>query len=120
MSNDLSSVAEVFENKTKQDEEIINNVSDRLKTGFPDPAQYEVLFEIYKQVFRISGDVQELNINSMFLSSFIESFQEHLVGEGKLIPEEVYLETAHKIFQTTLDEVTQAYKETTNQTEKSD
>jgi hypothetical protein len=66
------------------------------------------------------GDAQELNINSMFLSSFIESFQEHLVGEGKLIPEEVYLETAHKIFQTTLDEVTQAYKESTNQTEKSD
>lgn len=111
MSENLNDIKAVFEKKRLENETIIKEVLTRFETIFPDKDQCEVISELYQQIFRITNDIEEINVQSMYISSFIDAFQAHLVGDGKLISEAQYIEEARKAFQESIDQVTKAYKE---------
>ena len=109
--------AEAFEEQRKRNEETLSRIGEELKAIFPDEKQCEVVTELYRQMFKVSYDIEELNRQSIFLSSFIDGLQEHLVGEGKTIPEEAYIDSCQKAFQASVDEINKAFAEMTKETE---
>ena len=46
----------------------------------------------------------------MYLSSYLDSFYTHLVGEGKIIPEEAFVETAQEAFKKSVNEIIETTK----------
>lgn len=109
--------AEAFEEQRKHNEEILSRIGEELKSIFSDEKQCEVITELYRQMFKVSYDIEELNRQSIFLSSFIDGLQEHLVGEDKYIPEDVYIESCQKAFQASIDEINKAFAEISKETE---
>lgn len=116
----LNSVSDVFEQKRQENEKIVDEVSARFKTIFQDPEQCEVITELYKQIFAIGQESQEQSISMLYANSFIDAFQTHLVGEGKLISEEEYINNAKNSFEQSIQAVTDAYKDLAEKAEKSE
>lgn len=109
--------AEAFEEQRKRNEETLSRIGEELKAIFPDERQCEVVTELYRQMFKVAYDIEELNRQSIFLSSFIDGLQEHLVGENKLISEDVYIDSCQKAFQASIEEINKAFTEMSKETE---
>ena len=106
-----------FEEQRRQNEETLFKIGEELKGIFSDEKQCEVVTELYRQVFKVSFDIEELNRQSIFLSSFIDGLQEHLVGENKLISEDVYIDSCQKAFQASIEEINKAFTAMSKETE---
>ena len=98
---------ELFQKQHERDQEVILEVEQNLKKIFPDEKQFEVVFDLYQQVYRLSNDVQELNHANIFLNSYVDSFHQILVGDDKMIAEEEFRQKAsdsyHASLQTVMD-----------------
>lgn len=111
MTQETNKFVEAFKEQRERNEEILSNINTELKEIFTDEKQCEAITELYKQVFKISYDLEELNRQSILLASFLEGFQETLVGEGKVIPEEEYMQASIKAFQNSMEAINTAFEE---------
>lgn len=107
----VENLDKLLDDQQKRNDEIIAHVVEDLKKSFPDEKQHQVIADIYKQVFKLSYNLEELNHQGIFLSSYIDAFYTHLVGEGKLITEDDYVNAAREAYRQSLETVTQAAKE---------
>ena len=97
--------------RIEKNRQIVEESRVQLAKIFPDPEQSEAVFEIYRQLFQVSNDLEELNHNHLFLSSYLDSFYTHLVGEGKIIPEEAFVASAQEAYKTSMEEIIRATEE---------
>lgn len=105
MTDSNQKLEELFEKQYERDQEVIASVSESLQKVFIDEKQYEVVFDMYQQVYKLSGEVQELNHANIFLNSYIESFYGLLVGPDKLLNENDFKEYAAKAYKDSLQKI---------------
>lgn len=117
MTENNQQFQEVLEARRVQNDAIIAQVVEDLKDAFPDPKQHAVVSDIYTQVFNITGSMEELNHQGIFLSSYIDAFYEYLVGENKLITEEQFRTAAQAAYESSLEEVVKARQQITQTSE---
>ena len=120
MSDNIQNIEELFQKQLERDQAIIQEAGENLKQIFTDSKQFEVVFDIYQQVYKLSGDVQELNHANIFLNAYIEGFNTFLVGEGKLISEEDFKHASTQAYESALKTITEAANKMTGETESND
>ncbi len=105
MTDSNQKLEELFEKQYERDQEVIASVSDSLKEIFTEEKQFEVVFDMYQQLYKLSGEVQELNHANIFLNSYIESFHVLLVGPDKILSEEDFKDNASKAYKDALQKI---------------
>lgn len=105
MTDSNQKLEELFEKQYERDQEVIASVSESLKEIFTEEKQFEVVFDMYQQLYKLSGEVQELNHANIFLNSYIESFHILLVGPDKLLTEDAFKEHAAKAYKDSLQKI---------------
>lgn len=110
MTQDNNKFVDAFEQQRQRNEETLTRIDEELKGIFPDEKQHEAVTELYKQVFKMSYDLEELNRQNILLASFLEGFQENLVGEGKILTEEEYMDASVKAFQNSMEAINKAFE----------
>ena len=102
---------DLFKKQYERDQEIIHETGEKLKQVFKDEEQFKVIFDLYQHSFKMLNDIQELNHANIFLNSYVDAFHQLLVGEGKLLTEEEYRESATKAYTESLKAVNEAIGE---------
>ncbi len=111
MTDNSQQLEALFQKQTERDEAIIQEVGDNLKQIFPDEKQFEVVFDMYQQVYKLSNDVQELNLSNIFINSYVDALHKYLVGEGKLITEEEFRQSASDAYNESIQTIINANKD---------
>ena len=111
MTDTQKSPQEFYQEHLEENQQLVDEVIESPKKDFPDEAQHEAISDIFTQVFTLTNQVEELSRHYMFISSYIDSFYTHLVGESKLISEDQFRETAQAAYKASVDAVTQAMNE---------
>lgn len=115
MVDNNQQLEELFQRQYEKDKEIIDDVEQSLRQVFVEEKQFEVVFDLYKQVFKLSQDLQELNHANIFLNSYIDSFHQLLVGEGKLLDDDQFRELASDSYHASLQAIMNITKEESNE-----
>lgn len=110
MSNQEDNTLNLIEQRLENNRKIIEETRIELEKIFPDPNQSEAVFSIYSRLFQVTEDIEELNQHHLYLSSYLDSFYTHLVGEGKIISEEAFVQTAQEAFKKSVDEIIETTK----------
>lgn len=111
MTDTVQQFEELFQQQAERDEAVITEVGENLKTIFTDDKQFEVVFDMYQQVYKLSNDIQELNLSNIFMNSYIDAFHKHLVGENKLITEEEFRQSSSDAYNDSIQTIINANKE---------
>ena len=117
MTNENNDIRQLLQDQSDQNEAIIEQVVESLKTVFTEEAQHEVIAELYSKLFLATQQIEELNLQGIFLSSYIDAFYVHLVGEDKLISSEAYKETARQAYEDSIKAVAEASRELQKESE---
>lgn len=112
MTDSNTQLDDLFKKQAERDEQIVNEVGENLRSIFTDEKQFEVVFDLYQQVYKLSNDVQELNHANIFLNSYVDSFHQLLVGEGKLLTEDDFREKASEAYHQSLQTIMDITKQT--------
>ena len=104
MTNETNEQLQKFlEERQERDEQVIQSVHESLKPIFPDEKQHEVICDLFTQVYKLSADLEELNHNGIYTSSYIDAFYNLLVGENKMFKEEEYITQVKEAYQKSID-----------------
>ena len=93
----------IIEERHNQYEEVINQVSGKVSEIFPDPKQASMVIDLYSIIFKLTMDLDELNHNAIYQSSYIDGFFSLLVGKDKLLQEEDYQREVAVAYNKSLD-----------------
>ena len=98
----------LLKQQKERDSEILEEVRGNIAQTFPDEKQASVVFDLYSQVYKLTGDTQELNHGSIFLNSYVESFHKLLVGDGKTFTDEEFKHYAEEAYKASMDAILKA------------
>lgn len=108
MTVDSQNFEALLKAQEERDKEILSEVQKNIAETFPDPAQSQVVFDLYQQLYKVTGDTQELNHGSIFLNSYIDAFHKLLVGEGKMFTDDEFKELSSEAYTQAINDVLQA------------
>lgn len=111
MTDTQKSPQEYYQEHLEENQQLVDEVVSTLKKDFPEEGQHAAIVDIFTQVFTLTNQVEELSRHYMFISSYIDSFYTHLVGDSKLISEDQFRDAAQAAYKASVDAVTQAMQE---------
>lgn len=117
MTDNTQKLEEFFQQQYERDLQIMEEVGENLKQVFTDEKQYEVVFDMYQQLYKLSNDVQELNRANIFMNSYIDAFHQLFVGEGKNVSEEEFRQASSDSYHASLQTILKANEQSTEESE---
>lgn len=111
MTDNSQQLDELFQKQFERDQAVIEEVGANLKQIFTDEKQFDVVFDMYQQLYKVSNDVQELNHANIHMNAYIDAFHKHLVGEDKLITEEDFRQASSDAYHESIQTIMNAHTE---------
>ena len=107
----------LLQDRHEEQEKYINEVLNKLETIFPDQAQRIFIGDMFIQLYKLSVDMDDLNQNAIYQSSFIDALHKGVVGEDKVMSEEDFNKTALDSYNKSLEVIQEVEKQLTNEQE---
>lgn len=110
---DQQSMGEIIQAKLEADEKVITMIVDEVEQAFKDnPAQAEVLSKIAVKLYHNSNDIDELNVQGMYISAVVDALTKVLVEDKGIITHselQAAVKEAHDISMASIEEANQIY-----------
>ena len=105
-----NSLEETILAKFEADEKFIDVMVDEIESLFPDSAQAELLSRLAVKLYHNSNDIDELNVQGMYISAVVDALSRILIEDKKIISAEemqAAVREAHDISIASIEEANQ-------------
>lgn len=103
MTTNTEQFKQELEKRQIEDEQIIQGVANKISEVFTDEKQASIMIDFYIQLYKVSRDMDDLNHNAIYHTSYIDAFYALLVGEDKLLNKEQYDAEVKSAYQKSLE-----------------